>query len=53
MANGVEVVGELPRSIHTNKLRMIGAAKTIPAIEVHVPSPRGGGLKSDDVFEVS
>ena len=44
VAKGMEDVGELPRSFHTNKPRMIGAATTIPAIEVHVPSPRGGGL---------
>jgi hypothetical protein len=32
---------------------MMAAATTIPAIQVHVPSPRGGGLNFDDVFEVS
>lgn len=43
MANGVEVVGELPRSFHTKKPRMIGAATTFPAIEVHVPAHAAAG----------
>jgi hypothetical protein len=32
---------------------MVTAITTIPAIQVQPPSPRGGGLKSGDVFDVS